>query len=198
MVGDSNEFVAARDGRLRHRANIAGAVAPICVHLQIAPKARPPQRHFGQPTATFGESKKFFPQRRRTRRALLLSNPLPDLLLKKRPDVCQLYQRALLRNQIARLNFPEEGAARSPPIGALQNLGSFARFARKELRDFGIARRKIDARLQFNEPAKVVRWHPPRPYFRRLALRFCFFTNCSARFGPDRPSGRNCLPRSWL
>ena len=76
---------------------------------------------------------------------LLLSNPLPDLLLKERADMRQLYQRALLRDQIARLNFPEEGAARSPPIGALQNIGSFARFARKELRDFGIARRKIDA-----------------------------------------------------
>src|SRR5438105_3536806 len=95
-------------------------------------------------------------------------------------------------------DFPEEGAARSPSIGALQNIRSFVRFARKELRDFGIARRKIDARLQFNELAKVLRWHPPKPYFRRLALRFCFFTNCSARFGPNRPSGRNRLPRSWL
>jgi len=115
------------------------------MHLQIAPKARPPRRHFGQPTATFGESEKFFAQRWRTRWVLLLSNPLPDLLLKERANMRQLYQRALFCDQISRLNFPKEGAARSPSIGALQNIRSFARFARKELRDFGIARRKIDA-----------------------------------------------------
>src|SRR5438477_13117602 len=120
MIGDGNEFVAACDGGIRHRANIVGAVAPICVHLQIAPKARAPRRGFGQPKATFGESEEFSPQRRRSRRMLLLSNPLPDLLLKERANMRQLYQRTLLRDQIARLNFPEKGAARSPPLGALQ------------------------------------------------------------------------------
>src|SRR5436309_4344484 len=114
MVGDSNEFVAARDGRLCHRANIAGAIAPICVHLQIAPKARPPRRHFGQPTATFGESEKFFAQRWRTRWVLLLSNPLPDLLLKERASMRRLCQCAFLCDQVARLDFPEKRASRGP------------------------------------------------------------------------------------
>ena len=76
---------------------------------------------------------------------LLLSNPLPDLLLKERANMRQLYQPALFCDQISRLNFPKEGAARSPSIGALQNIRSFARFARKELRDFGVTRREIDA-----------------------------------------------------
>src|SRR5438270_14073352 len=96
MIGNGNVFVTAGDGRLRHRANIAGAIAPICVHLQIAPKALPPRRYFGQPKATFGESEKFFALRRRTRRMLLLSNPLPDLLLKERANMRKLGQRALL------------------------------------------------------------------------------------------------------
>ncbi len=44
--------------------------------------------------------------------------------------------------------FPEKCASRGPPIGALQNIGSFVRFARKQLRKFGITRRKVDVRLQ--------------------------------------------------
>src|SRR5256885_5785020 len=67
MVGDSNEFVAARDGSIRHLANLAGAIAPICMHLQIAPKARAPRRRSSQPKATFSQGAKFFPKRRRTR-----------------------------------------------------------------------------------------------------------------------------------
>src|SRR5437588_4934908 len=85
MIGDGNEFVAACDGGIRHRANIAGAIAPICVHLQIAPKARAPRRGFGQPKATFGESEEFSPQRRRSRGMLLPANPLSDLLFKEGP-----------------------------------------------------------------------------------------------------------------
>ena len=90
MIGNSDEFVAARDGRIRHRTNIAGAIAPICVHLQIAPQARVPRRCFGEPKATFGEGKKFLAQGRRTRRMLLLPNPLPDLFLKERSNMRQL------------------------------------------------------------------------------------------------------------
>jgi len=101
------------------------------VHLQIAPKARAPRRGFGQPKATFGESEEFSPQRRRSRGMLLPANPLADLFLKEWSNMRQPRQRALLCDQIARLNFPEKGAARSPPIGALQNIRSFARFVRK-------------------------------------------------------------------
>jgi hypothetical protein len=61
----------------------------------------------------------------------VLPNPLPDLFLKKWSNVRQLCQRALLCDQIARLNFPEKCASRRPAIGALQNIRGFARFARK-------------------------------------------------------------------
>src|SRR2546423_15217084 len=96
MIGNSDEFVAPRDARIRHRKNTAGAIAPICVHLQIATKTRSPRRHLGQPKAAFGEGEKFLPQRRRTRRMLVSPNPLADLFLKKRSYVRQLCQRALL------------------------------------------------------------------------------------------------------
>src|SRR6266566_9675348 len=55
-------------------------------------------------------------------------------------------------------NFPEKRASRGPAIGPLQNIGSFVRFARKELGDFGITRRKIDARLQLRLE-EVPRWN---------------------------------------
>src|SRR5205823_3220082 len=87
MIGNGNVLVTARDGRVRHRANISGAVAPSRVHLQIAPKVPAPLPGFGQPKATLRQGEKFFPQRRRTRRMLLLPNPLPDLLLKEWPDM---------------------------------------------------------------------------------------------------------------
>src|SRR5213080_4065443 len=96
MVGDSNEFVAAHDGSIRHLANLAGAIAPIYMHLQIAPKARAPRRRSSQPKATFSQGAKFFPQRRRTREMALLPNPSANLFLKKRPNMRQLCQRALL------------------------------------------------------------------------------------------------------
>ncbi len=51
MIGNGNVFVTARAGRLRHRANIAGAIAPIGMHLQIAAKPRAPGGCFGQPKA---------------------------------------------------------------------------------------------------------------------------------------------------
>src|SRR5436190_2234351 len=100
MVGDSNEFVAARDGSIRHLANLAGAIAPICMHLQIAPKARAPRRHSSQPKATFSQGAKFFPKRRRTRGMALLPNPLANLFLKKRPN----YAPALSAGAFVRLN----------------------------------------------------------------------------------------------
>ena len=95
MIGNGNVFVTARAGRLRHRANIVGAIAPIGVHLQVAAKPRAPGSCFGQPKATFGEGKKFFSQRRRTRRMLPPPNPLPDLFLQERSNMRQLCQRAL-------------------------------------------------------------------------------------------------------
>src|SRR2546423_6395252 len=131
MIGNGDVFVTARNRGVCHRANITGAIAPICVHLQIAPNARAPRRGFGQPKATFGESEEFSPQRRRSRGMLLPPNPLADLFLKEWSNMRQLYQRALLCDQIPGLNLPEKCAARGPAIGPLQNIGSFTRFPRK-------------------------------------------------------------------
>src|SRR2546430_4422033 len=96
MVSDSNGFITALEGSIRSLANLAGAIAPICMHLQIAPKARAPRRRSSQPKATFSQGAKFFPQRRRTRGMALLPNPSANLFLKKRPNMRQLCQRALL------------------------------------------------------------------------------------------------------
>ena len=131
MIGDGDEFIAALNSRIRHRANIAGAIAPMRVHLQIAAKARAPRRRFSQLKTSFGQAKKFFPERRRTRRMLVSPNPLADLFLKKRSNMRQLCQCAFLCDQVARLDFPEKRASRGPAISTLQNIGSFARFARK-------------------------------------------------------------------
>src|SRR5436309_15836463 len=96
MVGDSNEFVAARDGSIRHLSNLAGAIAPICMHLQIAPKARAPRRRSSQPKATFSQGEKFFPRRRRAGGLGLVPTRLAHLLLENRLHMRLRCRRALL------------------------------------------------------------------------------------------------------
>src|SRR3954469_20751425 len=112
MISNGNVFVAALSRRFCHRLNIAGAITPMRVHLQIAVKAGPPRSGGGKQGATFGQSEKFFAQRWRTGRMLSLPNPLPNLFLQEPTDVRQFGERALLRHQIACLDFPEESAAR--------------------------------------------------------------------------------------
>ena len=60
---------------------------------------------------------------------LFLPDPLPDLFLQERTDMREFGERALLRHQIAGLDFPEESAARGATIGTLQDIGCFAGLA---------------------------------------------------------------------
>ena len=101
------------------------------MHLQIAPKTHTPRCCFAETNTTFRESEKFLPQRWRRRWMLFPPNPVPDLFFQEWANMCKLRQRLLPRDQIACLDFPEKCAARGATEGALQNIGSFARFQRK-------------------------------------------------------------------
>src|SRR5438874_9803975 len=122
MIGDGNVFVAARDCRLGHRPNIARAITPMRMHLQITAKARTPRWGSGEPRSAFRQRKKFLPQSRWTRWMLFPSDPLPDLFLQKRAHMRELGQRSFLCDQIAGFDFPQKCTSGRATKRALQNI----------------------------------------------------------------------------
>ena len=58
-------------------------------------------------------------------------NPVPDLFFQEWTNMRKLRQWLFARDQFACLDFPEKCAARGATEGALQDVGSFARFQRK-------------------------------------------------------------------
>src|SRR5205823_1742278 len=122
MIGDGNVFVAARDCRLGHRPNIARAITPMRMHLQITAKARTPRWVSSEPCSAFRQRKKFLPQRRRMRWMLFPSNPLPDLFLQERAYVRELGQRSFLCDQIACFYLPQKCTSGRATKRALQNI----------------------------------------------------------------------------
>jgi len=101
------------------------------MHLEIPTKTRTPRWELGQPHSTFCQRKKFFAQWRWTQRMLLLPNPLSNLFLQEGADVSELRQGLFPGDQVPCFDIPEKCAACGAAKGALQNIGSLARFQRK-------------------------------------------------------------------